>query len=261
MRPKRPLLLFPILIGIFFLSACAHIFEADSDVQARKALFDLMQIQEKFHGENQRYARNMLEIEKYNLKYNAGIVYLEIESADKTKYRAISLPSESTTARVFAHDTEKGGFYEMDEEEVSNYVLGALNHIRKKQNEQSISDAMSALLVSILLGLGIKSWRKDGKRGFAKVYLAFFLSLLPMGWSLAILNHMTPKIVFSPLIQGGVAVSLILAVYSLIICVTGFSAFIKDKGPALLVGIFFSMAITSLLSIVVAIHTWMNYHA
>lgn len=52
-------------------------------MQARQALLDLMKIQEKFYQENKRYATRFGEIEKYNLKYHSGIVYLEIESAGK----------------------------------------------------------------------------------------------------------------------------------------------------------------------------------
>ena len=80
----------PALFFLFFLliftASCSQFFEATEDVQARKALTDLMQIQEAFHDENQRYARNLTEIEKYDLKYHSGIVYMEIQSADKEQY-------------------------------------------------------------------------------------------------------------------------------------------------------------------------------
>ena len=124
--------LFISLFLLIFTASCSQHFENNLDFQAKKALQDLMEIQESFYAENQRYAHNLVEIEKYNLKYHNGLVYLEIESAGKDQYRAISLPAESTTARVFAFDTSKGGFYEMDEIEVSQYVLGALKHIRKE---------------------------------------------------------------------------------------------------------------------------------
>ncbi|MBT7177946.1 MAG: hypothetical protein HN907_00260, partial [Nitrospina sp.] len=62
---------------LVFLSSCGQIFEVDADVQSRQALFDLMEIQEKFYQENKRYATRLGEIEKYNLKYHTGIVYLE----------------------------------------------------------------------------------------------------------------------------------------------------------------------------------------
>ena len=128
--------LFTYSFFLLFLTSCGQIFEVDADVQARQALLDLMAIQDKFYQENQRYANGHAEIEKYNLKYHSGIVYLEIETAGKDGYRAVSLPAESTTARVFAHDSEQGGFYEMEEDEVSRYVLGALKYIRDEKHKK-----------------------------------------------------------------------------------------------------------------------------
>ncbi len=133
-----------LIIIALCASGCTRIFENDHDAQARQALQDLMAIQDQFHKENKRYAKNLIEIDRYNLKYHNGIVYLEIESAGKNKYRAISLPAESSTARVFAYDTSHGGYYEMGEEEVAQYVLGALNHIRKEQREKATFDYLSA---------------------------------------------------------------------------------------------------------------------
>ena len=125
--------LFFILFFLFFLTSCSNIFELNSDVLARQALFDLMKIQEKFYQENKRFAGKLDEIKKYHFKYDTGIVYMEIETADKDGYRAISLPAESTTARVFAFDTKQGGFYEMQDDEVARYVLGALRQIREEK--------------------------------------------------------------------------------------------------------------------------------
>jgi hypothetical protein len=123
-RPWLWLIIIALCVG-----GCTRIFENHQDVQAQQALQDLMAIQDQFHKENTRYAKNLVEIDKYNLKYHKGIVYLEIEKAGKGHYRAISLPAESTTARVFAYDTSRGGYYEMDEEEVAQYVLGALRSV------------------------------------------------------------------------------------------------------------------------------------
>ncbi|NIQ03787.1 MAG: hypothetical protein GWM98_28440, partial [Nitrospinaceae bacterium] len=120
-----------------------------------------------------------LEIDSYNLKYHTGIVYLEIESAGKDKYRAISLPAESTTARVFAYDTQNGGFYEMGEEEVSHYVLGSLNHIRQKQKEKTVVDYLSAAMVICLAWFGLRMFLRYRKHGNGWVWWPYFLSILP----------------------------------------------------------------------------------
>ena len=125
----------------------------------------------KYHQENNKYARNVLDIQKFNLKYNAGVVYLEIESASQDKYRAIALAAESTTARVFAFDTDKGGLYEMKDDEVKSYVLGALKHVRTQQKNVAQKDFISFLLAIILGGLGIKSLVKNAQKKFSQPFL------------------------------------------------------------------------------------------
>ncbi|MFQ5715949.1 MAG: hypothetical protein ACE5GQ_02480, partial [Nitrospinales bacterium] len=107
MRPIPAVYRLLALVCILSLSACAPVFETQADVQARQALRDLVEVQEAFYRDNQRYARNLQEMEKYHLNYHKGTVYMEIEFARKDRYRAISLPAESTTARVFAYDTDK----------------------------------------------------------------------------------------------------------------------------------------------------------
>ena len=146
------------VLSAVFLTGCTDLFEHTSDVQARRALKDLIAIQEAFHEENKRYAKNLIELEKYNLTYHAGIVYLEIESAGENGYRAISLPAESTTARAFAFDSKKGGYYEMDDIEVSQYVLGALNFIRAQQRDAWLIDLSSYFLLGISFILAGRIW-------------------------------------------------------------------------------------------------------
>lgn len=240
------------------LTACTHVFETSADVQARQALLGLMEVQEAFHRENQRYATNLVEAGEYHLKYHRGIVYLEIQAADENGYRAISLAAESTTARVFAFDTGKGGFYEMDAE-VPQYVQGALNQIRKGQKDKKITDLFFVLLVGFLLALGVNSLRRDGAKKFRMVYLSFFISLFPLGWSLAIINHMDKKIFFGSLIQWGVISSLVFSGFCLVACGIGISTYLKEKGPTSLIGLFFSTAVTSTFSIAVMVHTLVRF--
>ena len=212
-RIKALLLSFFLLI---FTASCAQLFETTEDVQAKTALTDLMEIQEAFHAENQRYARNFAELEKYQLKYHTGIVYMEIQSAGEDQYRAISLPAESTTARVFAFDTEKGGFYEMEELEVSQYVLGALNHIRLEQRNKSISDFAFFVLLAFIFVLGIRFHiRHQGKEN-RLAFWAFYLSLIPLGWSFSVLNYLESKTVFGPTLTGISASALAVAVLGIL---------------------------------------------
>ena len=186
-----------LIIIALCANGCTRIFENDQDARARQALQDLIVIQDKFHKENKRYAKNLTEIEKYNLKYHNGIVYLEIESAGKDKYRAISLPAESTTARVFAYDTSKGGYYEMGDEEVAQYVLGALNHIRKEQREKAAADYLSAgmLICLFLIGMRMLTRYKEPRTGW--VWWPYFLCLAPLALAMVTLNHMDIDIALS----------------------------------------------------------------
>ncbi|MEC7640734.1 MAG: hypothetical protein VYC17_01125 [Nitrospinota bacterium] len=241
------------------LTACTHIFEHNSDVQARQALLDLMEIQETYHKEHGHYAKDLVEAGKYGLQYHSGIVYLEIQYAEKDEYRAISLPAESVTARVFAYETQRGGFYEMDEE-IPEYVLGALNFIRGEQRQKNTTDFFSAMLVVILVVMGLKSLRKGKTGKFCKTHYMFFLNMVPLCWALAIINHMDENMVFSPLLQGIAIGSILISGICLVACGKAIGNFIKEREPPTLVGILFSMAITSILSLVVVIHTLIEFY-
>ncbi len=248
---------------IFFLaltlSACSRVFEHEADVQARKALQDLMTIQEKYHQKHNRYARNLLQIKDYNLKYHTGVVYLQIEYADQNGYRAIALPAESTTARVFAYDTKKGGYYEMEEEEVAQYVLGALNFIRKEQAKKQVNDGFSLLFLGILLALGVRFVLRHREKENRPLSTAYFLGLGALAWALAVLNHMGPDIVFSGRLIGLTGAALLLAVLSLGLNLRWLAArSIPFVSPTLLTWV----GCTSLLSLFsggVMIHTLIQY--
>jgi hypothetical protein len=209
--------LFLFLFLLILTTSCSKQFENNLDFQAKKALQDLMKIQESFHAENQRYARNLVEIEKYNLKYHSGLVYLEIESAGKDQYRAISLPAESTTARVFAFDTSKGGFYEMDEIEVSQYVLGALKHIRKEQSDKKISAIFFYLLLAMLFVLAVRLHIRFKEPENRPVFVAFYLGLIPLTWSFSVLNYMSKDIVFTNYLSGVSMAAFAVSVLTLLI--------------------------------------------
>jgi hypothetical protein len=183
------------LLFLIFLNSCGHLFEVDSDVQARQALLDLMKIQDQFYKENQRYATRLGEIEKYNLKYHPGIVYLEIESAGKDKYRAISLPAESTTARVFAYDSDEGGYYEMEQDEVSRYVLGALRHIRDERQKRDLNHLTGWILIGGMGLLGFRFFIRYRSKENNPIIWAYAMSLPALGWSVALLGNMESNII------------------------------------------------------------------
>lgn len=244
---------------LIFTASCSQQFENDLDFQAKKALQDLMKIQESFYTENQRYAHNLVEIEKYNLKYHSGLVYLEIESAGKDQYRAISLPAESTTARVFAFDTSKGGFYEMDEIEVSQYVLGALKHIRKEQSDKKISSyAFYLLLVALfILAIRLHSRFKESKN--KPVFVAFYLSLMPLTWSFYTLNYMSKDIVFSSSLSGISVAAFAFAVLTLLIDGWWFKRQKIFETSSSLFSLLAMTLIIALFSGGVMVHTFLTY--
>ena len=218
-----------------------------------------MKIQEAYHQENQKYARNLVQIEKYNLKYHTGIVYLEIESAEPGKYRAISLPAESTTARVFAYDTERGGFYEMGDEEVSSYVLGALNHIRQQQRQKTIADYFSGGLILFLIWIGRRIVLRHQGQNAGWALWPYFLSLLPLSLAVATLNHMDKDIVLSSLLKSSMGAALALSLLCILIDVISFS---KTRGSAhyeTLVSLAVCTILISIFSATVMVQTYRTY--
>ena len=203
--------LFTYSFFLLFLTSCGQIFEVDADVPARQALLDLMAIQDKFYQENQRYATGHAEIEKYNLKYHSGIVYLEIENAGKDGYRAVSLPAESTTARVFAYDSEQGGYYEMEEDEVSRYVLGALKHIRDDIHKKDLNELTGWLLMGGMSFLGLRFFFRHRSPENNIGIWAYILSMPAMGWAVALLGNMEGNIIFTSNMAIGTWVGLVIA--------------------------------------------------
>ncbi|MDH5763276.1 MAG: DUF998 domain-containing protein [Nitrospinota bacterium] len=248
-----------LIIIALYASGCTRIFENDQDVQARQAMQDLMAIQEQFHKENQRYAKNLVEIQKYNLKYHTGIVYLEIESADKNKYRAISLPAESTTARVFAYDTDKGGFYEMGDEEVAQYVLGALNHIRKEQREKAIFDYLSIGMLICLFWFGLRMFARNKGQRSGWVWGPYFFCLAPLALAVTVLNHMDRNTSLSSdllIIMGtGFGVSVI----CLILSGVGMAKIPSQRDYPILMGIAICTIIISLFNGFVLFNSYQTY--
>lgn len=208
---------FTYAIALLLLTSCSNIFELDSDVQARQALFDLMEIQDKFYQENKRYAGKLSEIEKYNFKYHTGIVYMEIEQAGKDGYRAISLPAESTSARVFAFDSTQGGFYEMEDYEVSRYVLGALRQIREEKRKEDLADLTAWIMMGGMVFLGLRFISRYKKAENNSLLGAYLFGLFPLGWTIAVLGKMDKNIVFSAQISQFTWASLFLALVSLVL--------------------------------------------
>ncbi len=248
-----------LIIIALSTGGCTRIFQNDHDAQARQALQDLMAIQEQFHQENDRYAKNLLEIKKYNFKYHSGIVYLEIQKAGKDSYRAIALPAESTTARVFAYDTDQGGYYEMGDEEVAEYVLGALNFIRKEQREKAVVDYISAGMMICLFWFGLRMFSRYKEVRTGWVWWPYFLSLVPLSLVVAALNHMDKDIFLSPLLLGLMATGFGVSVICLILAGIGISKIPEKGGHAILKGIAVCTLLISLFNGLALAYSYTTY--
>lgn len=259
MKPSITLRTILLLLAIFLLPACNTLFETSADIQARQALKDFMAIQEQFHKKENRYAKNLTEIKDYNLKYHSGIVYLEIQSAEKDKYRAITLPAESTTARAFAYDTDKGGFYEMGEEEVAEYVLGSLNYIRSQQKLQKTIDLISGGLVFMLIWLGFKLWMrfKDHRSGW--VLTPYYLSIPPLMLTVTALNHLNRDIEMQPLLTTLIWGSVALSVVVIALSAVSFKKVPVGEAKHTLTTIAICSIIISLFNIGVLTQLWSEY--
>ena len=207
----------PLTIFLFSFTSCAPVFENNYDVMARQALLDLMKAQESYRDKHNTYTKELTQLYNYNLKYHTGIVYIEIQSAGNNDYRAISLPAESTTARVFVYDTSEGGFYEADEVEVSKYVLGALNFVRSEKKKQRTNTLLLLILLSSLVILGFRFISKYNGKENNSALISYFVGLFPLGWAVAALNNLTSDIAFSPKISLLSGIAMILSCVSIII--------------------------------------------
>ena len=252
-----------LITATLISSGCGNIFEHNSDVQARNALKKLMKAQDQFFKDNETYARHISAIEdakKYDLEYHKGVVYMEIEGIYEKGYRAIALPAESITARVFAFDTKQGGYYEMNKSEVSRYVLGALKYVRKEQRYKNMTDLSSIILSTILIIFGAKSFFKYREKKENVVYFSFFVSIFPLSWSLGILNHVNKDTNFSWLVHFGVFGSFVIAILCLLYCIFSFKKIFQNPDIATITGLYTSILIISVFSIIVMGHAFVTYY-
>ena len=247
---------------IILFSACSVFFETKTDRDAQIALKKLMRVQEEFRQDHQRYAKTIFEIEKvnkYNIKYHKGLIYMEIETADVNSYRAISLPAESTTARVFAHDLKHGGFYEMNDEETTQYVLGAFRSIQNEKKMRRILDLSSIVLVSIIAFLGIYSMVRKREAQYGFTYAAHFISLVPLFFSMTTVNHMSTQIAFSNFLKGSIYLALALSIFCLWVAMVQIRIYYFQRGATALVGLFTSIVLSSIFTIGTMVQTLLKY--
>lgn len=250
-----------MIIGFFILlTGCNPVFENNYDVMARQALLDLAKAQESYRAKHNKYTKEIAQLFNHNLEYHSGIVYLEIHSAEKDSYRAISLPAESTTARVFVYDTSKGGFHEAGEVEVSKYVLGALNFIRGEKDEQNQNVLLATILMVTLFIFGVRFtgcyWK--GKNKIALI--SYFTSLIPLGWAVAVLNHLNGDIVFSTKITILSLSSMIISAVSSILSSRWLKNINPQNTPSPILGLAGCTLFISLVSVGAVAYTFQKYY-
>lgn len=243
------------------LSGCSRLYENAGDIQARQALEDLIGIQEEYHKKNNKFARNLIEIQEagHKLEYHTGIVYLEIESANDNAWRAVALPAESTTARVFAFDTNKGGYYEMDDEEVSSYVLGSLNFIREQREDMQDRDTIGFVLLTIMTVFGIRTWRRNRVAGSGWLGWPFTISLFPLLLASITLNHMDTEIALSKTLQMLLIASLLVSFACVVVTVKGYGKVENSEQKISLSALAFCTVFMAVINLLVVTHTFLNY--
>lgn len=250
-----------LLLALAVLSGCGRLYQNAGDIQARDALEDLIGIQEDYHKKNGKFARNLIEIQEagYKLDYHTGIVYLEIESANDAAWRAVALPAESTTARVFAFDTNKGGYYEMDDEEVSSYVLGSLNFIREQRSEMRARDSIGFVLMGIMTVFGFRTWWRNRVPGSGWIGWPFILSLPPLLLASLTLNHMDTEIALSKSLQVLLAGSLAVSFLCVLVTVKGWGKIEKSEQKISLSALAVCTFFMAVINLLVITHTFLNY--
>ena len=253
--------IFLCVFALTFLNGCDRLYENAADIQARQAMLDLIELQKAYHKKNGKFARNFNEVQETGtkLEYHKGIVYLEIESANETAWRGVALPAESITARVFAFDTNKGGYYEMDDEEVSSYVLGSLNFIREKQHENDVRDQITIVMIVLMLVFGVKTWQRNRIPGSGRVGWPFLLSFPSIIFAALTLNHMDTEISLSKTLQGLLIVGVVVSVVCVWMMVRGFKKLQHGEKMMALSALAVCTVLMAVINILVTTHTFMNY--
>jgi len=130
-------------------------------------------------------------------------VYVQVEVANEKSFRAIAMPRRSTTARVFALvATEgRGAITELDDEEVSTYVLGALKTI---QRDQALKLSMAIVFSLASGGLAVYGMIMHRRRepGQWKATIPYFLGLVTLYITLLLSRYVDEDTYIGPLVLG-----------------------------------------------------------
>jgi hypothetical protein len=178
----------------------ASLFETRGDRAARTDLQRLAEAEGRYWSDHHTYTVAFTDLGPAPFEATEG-VYLQVETANQTRFRAIAMPRESHTARVFALEAEEGKAHvkELDDDEVSTYVLGAMKAIRSTQRLKLSLAAFSTLGLIGLLLYGIALHRKGGA-GQWRASAPYFLGLIPLYVTLILSTFVDEHTYIGPLV-------------------------------------------------------------
>ncbi|HUJ80211.1 MAG TPA: type IV pilin protein [Nitrospiria bacterium] len=193
-----------VALGLWLVHAStAHagaLFETSADRAAQDDLQRLAQAEGRYWTNHHAYTGVFADLGPPTFEATKGI-YLQVETATPSQFRAIAMPRESHSARVFALEANggKATVKELDDNEVSTYVFGALKMIRSTQRMKlSLAAFSSAGLLGLLI-YGARLHRK-GAAGQWRASAPYFLGLIPLYVTLILSTFVDEHTYIGPLV-------------------------------------------------------------
>jgi hypothetical protein len=205
------------LLAVPTPAQASQLFETRGDRSAQADLERLAEAENRYWTEHQTYVEAFDQLGPPAFKATKDI-YLQVEIANRSHFRAVAMPRESHTARVFALEADNGlGLVtEMEGKEVSTYVLGALKTIRSTERLKRSLAAFSTLGLIGLLIYGMLIHRK-GVPGQWRASAPYFLGLVPLYVTLILSTFVDEHTYVGPLIIGMAVTGAVASLASIIL--------------------------------------------
>ena len=183
------------------LSAAPLLFETTADRAAQTDLERLAEAEQRYWTDHGTYTVSFADLP--GSFEPAKDTYVQVEIADEKNFRAIAMPRRSTSARVFALVAEsgRGAVTELGDKEVSTYVLGAMNSIKR---DQAVKLSLATVFTVGWLGLAIYGvvLHRRGEAGRWKGALPYFLGLIPLYVTLIFSTYIDENTYVGPFVLG-----------------------------------------------------------
>jgi len=178
------------------------LFETRADRAAQADLRRLAEAENRYWTDHHTYTVAFADLGPTPFEATKEI-YVQVETADRSHFRAIAMPRESHTARVFALEAKEGQatVKELNDNEVSTYVLGALRKIKSAEQLKLSLAAFATLGLIGLLIYGIIIHRK-GAPGQWQASAPYFLGLIPLYVTLILSTFVDEHTYVGPLVLG-----------------------------------------------------------